>query len=130
MTTNMHTRSFFPVQPPPLGSCLDLKGSPALSLPGVSPHVLLLPSDLTAFAKAVPLQLAAGSSNCCGGALGPAVGSGLPGMAASAAAGDRVVAVNPGRVMRGNTGGSFAVISVQPGEGSTASRCRVEVCRM
>lgn len=92
--------------PPPLGTCLDLAHAPALAM-ATTPHVLLLPSDLTPFAK--QLQMA-----CSGSSMG----------------GEQVVCVNPGRCMRAAVGGTFAVISVQPGEGSTASRCRVEVRRV
>ena len=46
-------RSFYPLYPPALGSCLDSSRGAGLELP-CTPDVLLLPSDLTPFAKLSP----------------------------------------------------------------------------
>lgn len=44
-------RSFYPLFPPALGTCLDTSLAPqALHIP-LTPHLLILPSDLAAFAK-------------------------------------------------------------------------------
>jgi hypothetical protein len=43
---------FYPLYPPPLGTCLDLTGDAALQLQQL-PDLLLLPSDLAPFAKHV-----------------------------------------------------------------------------
>jgi DNA polymerase alpha subunit B len=157
-----NTCSFFPVYPAPLGTCLDLTtASSALEL-ALTPHILLLPSDLGAFAKVVtvPNQLmmstANSSSNQQGTGLGPgAVGAspapaaphgggasgGANGVSAAGAAGTQqqtlppqppsVVCINPGRLARGTGGGTYALVSVVPGEGaSIAGRCRVEIRRV
>lgn len=50
-------RRFYPLYPPPLGTCLDLTGDAALQLHTL-PHLLLLPSDLAPFAKAVAASAA------------------------------------------------------------------------
>jgi hypothetical protein len=40
------------------------------------------------------------------------------------------VCINPGRLARGAGGGTYALVSVAPGEGSVASRCRAEIRRV
>lgn len=45
-----------------------------------------------------------------------------------------VLAVNPGRLVKGNGGGTYAVLTVAPGAaaapGGVAANCRVEVVRV
>lgn len=42
----------------------------------------------------------------------------------------RVVVVNPGRLAKGNSGGTYAQITVAEGSGSIADRCRVDIVRV
>lgn len=41
-----------------------------------------------------------------------------------------MVVVNPGRLAKGNSGGTYAQISVAEGSGSIAERCRVDIIRV
>lgn len=51
--------------------------------------------------------------------------------AASGAQGSpQVVVVNPGRLTKGSSGGTYAHVTVVPGSGSLASRCRVDIVRV
>ncbi len=50
LTPIRYTRSFYPLYPPQLGTCLDTSESSQLQL-RCSPDLLLLPSDLAPFAK-------------------------------------------------------------------------------
>lgn len=65
---------FYPLYPPPLGTCLDLTADAALQLQQL-PDLLLLPSDLAPFAKHV---LAAAASEA-GGTYQPAATPGAEG---------------------------------------------------
>jgi hypothetical protein len=62
---------FFPLYPAPPGSCLDLTADAALQLQQL-PDLLLLPSDLAAFAKTV----AAAPATATGGGYQPAASPG------------------------------------------------------
>lgn len=42
----------------------------------------------------------------------------------------RVVVINPGRLAKGNSGGTYAQIAVAEGSGSIADRCRVDIVRV
>lgn len=42
----------------------------------------------------------------------------------------RVVVVNPGRLAKGNSGGTYARITVAEGSGSIADRARVDIVRV
>ena len=122
-------RCFYPLFPPAPGACLDTTHDAALAMP-VLPDLLLLPSDLAPFAKAVPAggphpeaaAVAAGSSSN---------GSGSDGGSSS---GRAVLAVNPGRLAKGNGGGTYAVATLAPGAaarpGGLAANCRVEIVRV
>ncbi len=47
--------SYFPMYPPPAGTLLDTSLAAALDLP-CSPDILIVPSDLAAFAKLIPVR--------------------------------------------------------------------------
>eukprot|EP00955_Chlamydomonas_euryale_P103967 365535-Chlamydomonas_euryale.AAC.3 len=107
-------RSFYPLFPPPLGACLDTSHAAAVAL-HAAPDLLILPSNLAPFAKPV--------------ALAPEA---LPGSTPAKAAGvpDAVVAVNPGRLAKGVSGGSFAHVVVVPGDRPLHERMRVDIRRL
>ena len=98
----------YPLYPPDVTACLDARHGEALTLDR-TPDVLILPSDLKAFAETVE--------------------------------GD-VVCVNPGRLARGNVGGTLAKLVIHPLAGEVASnddalhphevhrRCRVDVLKI
>ncbi|KAG2444445.1 hypothetical protein HXX76_001198 [Chlamydomonas incerta] len=112
-------RSFFPLYPAPLGTCLDTSHYSQLAL-AAAPDLLLLPSDLAPFAKVLRPEAWA--------AAAPPGLVAAGGCAAAAAA--PVVMVNPGRLSRGGAGGSFAHVVVAPGGGPLHERVRVEVKRV
>jgi DNA polymerase alpha subunit B len=51
-------------------------------------------------------------------------------LAAAAQSSPQVVVVNPGRLAKGSSGGTYAHITVAAGSGSLASRCRVDIVRV
>ena len=96
--------SFFPIFPPPLGTCLDTTLARYLKLQAV-PDILVLPSDLNSFAKLLPM--ASPDSEQC-------------------------LCINPGRLVKGHGGGTFAHIHVLPGpQGQKLSQsCKVEIKKL
>jgi DNA polymerase alpha subunit B len=115
-------RSFYPLFPAAPGACLDTTADAALALASL-PDLLLLPSDLAPFAKPVP----AGGPHpeCCASGGGEGAGG---------AAARSVLAVNPGRLVKGSGGGTYAVLTLPRGaaaaEGGLAANCRVEIVRV
>lgn len=116
--------SYYPLFPPPLGTCLDSSLGAALELP-CSPDIMLLPSDLNPFAKVVPLpqhnSMASTSTAAdTSGAAQTGVQQDNAIAAGNANAGDgnnsagRVLVINPGRLAKGATGGVFAHLWVNP----------------
>ena len=88
-------RSMYPLFPPAQGACLDSALASHLAM-DATPDLLLLPSDLNPFAKVV---------NTAEGAA--AAGAAAAGAAAAGAAGadeTSFVALNPGRLTKGNIG--------------------------
>lgn len=88
--------------PPAVGALLDSSLAGKLHLP-ISPHILLLPSDLNPFAKLLPLPSAppreAGSAlHSKDTIVSPNAG--------------QVVCVNPGRLTKGNGGGTFSCFQI------------------
>jgi DNA polymerase alpha subunit B len=82
--------------PAPLGTPLDASMARALDMP-CTPDILVVPSELAPFAKLLPLppsRLGAGDGT------------------ADAAA--TVVCVNPGKLTKGTSGGTFAHVTVRP----------------
>ena len=93
--------SFMPIYPPPLGACLDTTLASHLRLT-VAPEILILPSDLTTFAKALPT--ASPDSPQC-------------------------LCINPGRLTKGQSSGTFAhvYIAASSREQSITSNCKVQI---
>ena len=107
----------------PVGDPLDLSLAEAHATLDRVPDVLLLPSDLAPFAKAVDAS-AVLPVGVAGAPLPPPTGEGVP-----------FVAVNPGRVARGTGGGSYARLTVAPSSGSgeaapLAERVEVRIVRV
>lgn len=158
-------RSYYPVFPPPPGALLDTSLAAQSLTMGVTPDVLVVPSDLAAFAKLLPLQstpptpavsAAAHTAATPGAELkSPEVasaaspGSSLPAHGSDAAGGSAaVVVINPGRLAKGVTGGSYARLSIAAAPAAVAalqgdppqtnaasahgvsSRCRVDIVRI
>ena len=98
--------SYAPLYPPPLGAMLDTSLGDHLSLP-CTPDILVLPSDLAPFAKLVPVEGPSGDSATPDGAA--ASSSSL----ADAGTKGSVVCVNPGRLARDRSGGTYARLQVQ-----------------
>ena len=90
----MCLRSYYPLYPPPLGACLDTSLGQALNMP-CTPDIVLFPSDLAPFAKVVS----------CGGAPDQA--------AASSAASQKTVCINPGRLVKDKSGATYAWVQVR-----------------
>ena len=92
-------RSAYPLFPPAHGACLDASLAPHLAMEK-TPDVLVLPSDLQPFAKVCE----------CPGLRGDGGGERDDG-------GDdaRFVAINPGRLAKGNIGGTPAHVYVERG---------------
>ena len=101
-------RSFYPIYPAAIGSMLDTTHAAHFAVPA-RPDVLLLPSDIAPFAKLV-------GSDALGGT------------------GAAVAAVNPGRLMKGPSGGTFARIRYAGSKEGAASapseRTRVDILRI
>jgi DNA polymerase alpha subunit B len=121
-------RSAYPLFPAARAACLDASLAAHLEM-DVTPDVLVLPSDLNPFAKIVPRVPEPAAA-----ATAPA----LPARVADADADDAFVAVNPGRVAKGNAGGAFALMRIAehapagPGEHAHAvgKRTRVDIVRV
>jgi hypothetical protein len=120
-------RSYFPMYPAPLNIPLDAArgGAGGLDLP-CSPDVLVSPSDLAPFAKLVS----------------------PPSSSSESSGGVETVVINPGRLTRGVTGGTYAKVVIAPlkegvevAGGASAStnapvahrihqRCKVEIVKI
>ena len=120
-------RTSYPLFPTPKFAAttlpLDLSLAEAHATLDQVPDVLLLPSDLAPFAKAVDAS-AVLPVGVAGAPLPPPTGEGVP-----------FVAVNPGRVARGTGGGSYARLTVAPASGSgeaapLAERVEVRIVRV
>jgi DNA polymerase alpha subunit B len=127
-------RSSYPLFPPAKSACLDASLAGHLDM-DVTPDVLLLPSDLNPFAKVVPREPE------------PAEAESAPRLAArddaagSADENDAFVAINPGRVAKGNSGGTFALVRIAENDSAACkekgehlhrvgARARVDVVRV
>ena len=107
--------SFYPLNPPAAGAMLDSSHADKLHLP-ITPDILLLPSDLNAFAKLVPLP----------SAPPPGADPALPAQpTAGADHRGQVVCVNPGRLTKGTGGGTFSCFQIGiSAEGKAAAQGR------
>ena len=93
--------------PPAAGALLDSSLAGKLHLP-VTPDILLLPSDLNPFAKLLPLPTAP-----------PPEAD--PAHASARNNAGRVVCVNPGRLTKGNGGGTFSCFQIGASEEGKAA---------
>ena len=100
--------SFYPLYPPAAGALLDSSLADKLHLP-ISPDILLLPSDLTPFAKLLPCPSAP-----------PQAADPVVHPQGSTRAG-QVVCVNPGRLTKGSGGGTFSCFQIGPSEEGKAA---------
>jgi DNA polymerase alpha subunit B len=144
--------SYYPLYPAPLGAALDTSQGERLRM-AVTPHLLLLPSDLSPFAKVVPLAVPPPEAPVAAAAADP----GTPGTprtpdapdepmqaeasspeAATAAAATKlnpgsVLCVNPGRLTKGTSAGTFVHVHIHPATtdgAELAERTRIEVLRV
>ncbi|KAG1660958.1 hypothetical protein FOA52_005583 [Chlamydomonas sp. UWO 241] len=106
-------RCFYPLSPPPLGTCLDTAHAASLRL-DEAPDLLLMPSNLAPFAKLL---------NTAPEGLPP--GCAPPTGTDTAAAGSA-----DGRLSKGVSGGTFAHVVVAPGDGPAHCRTRVDIRRL
>ena len=94
--------SYYPLFPPAIGMMLDTTLAQRLQLPATL-DVLVLPSDLNSFAKLATAGAAQTGSTVC---------------------------VNPGRLTKGSSGGTFAYLQVALGQEALDKRCKVEIRRI
>lgn len=140
-------RSAYPLFPPAVGVCLDAALASHLAM-DTTPDLLLLPSDLNPFAKVV--SQAGAMSQAVEGApvLPPAAGVGNGAGAEAeagvgAAGGEELsfIALNPGRLAKGNIGGTLAHVYISErardpsaGDGpqlhALHARARVDIVRI
>jgi hypothetical protein len=109
--------TFYPLYPAPAGTSVDPQAASTgagLTLP-FAPDILITPSRLRHFAERVP----------------------LPGHGSSAGYGDHradsehaVVCVNPETLAKGQSGGTYARITVLPGTGPVPARTTVQIVKI
>ncbi|CAL8467288.1 g6825 [Coccomyxa elongata] len=102
--------SYFPLYPPAPGSMLDASLGAELDLP-CTPDILILPSDLAPFAKLVAAESPAKSGVAADAANTDALAGGDVGTRQRLVMGN-VVCVNPGRLAKDKSGGTFAKLQV------------------
>eukprot|EP00850_Spirogloea_muscicola_P007858 SM000040S14870 [mRNA] locus=s40:722131:727097:- [translate_table: standard] len=127
-------RSFYPLFPPALGVPLDptLQRATALDLP-VLPDLLLLSSDLAAFVKELPklsgpppmLHTASVEAS----ELATAISVHQEGGKCDSED-HQVLCINPGRVAKGNNGGTLALVQVAVVGSHMHQRCRVDLVKL
>lgn len=100
--------------PPPPGVCLDAALSQHLAM-DATPDLLLLPSDLNPFAKVVSQQQGAVSQATEGAPPLPAGGAAGAGGGGCEGESTTFVALNPGRLAKGNIGGTLAHVYISEG---------------
>lgn len=131
-------RSAYPLFPPAPGACMDAALAAHLDMER-TPDVLILPSDLNPFAKVVPRR-GAGPAEAEGASPLPEKATTKKFAEEEEEEDDAFVAVNPGRVAKGNIGGTFAHVFVAEGAPkpnaaeaqphAVARRARVDVVRV
>lgn len=125
----LNQRSYFPMFPAPTTVPLNTSRGYGLELP-CTPHVLVTPSDLAPFAKIVSIAQ-------------PVLKSENAGEEQAAVKETKVVCINPGRLTKGATAGTFAHMWVAAAGSDTAmteespassqgvdASCRVEVKKL
>jgi len=107
--------SAYPLFPAPAGACLDASLAAHLEM-DVTPDVLLVPSDLNPFAKIV--------AQPAGGVVAKAAEGAppLPPRAKDDEDAPAFVALNPGRLAKGNIGGTIAHVYVTEGAPEPGAR--------
>jgi DNA polymerase alpha subunit B len=118
----LQQRMFYPLYPPALGSCLDSKLSlenNSMFLP-LTPEVLVLPSDLNPFAKEVKLAPSMYTREGHKSVFADKVVDDAEGLASSSC-----LCINPGRLAKGNTGGTFATLQMNKGKLEKATITRI-----
>jgi DNA polymerase alpha subunit B len=120
----INQRTYFPMFPPPASIPMDTSRGYGLELP-CTPNVLVAPSDLAPFAKVVAIAQPALA----------AVESVDAAMTEATASNSNVICINPGRVTKGTTAGTFVHMWVAQGQENALSsgvdaRCRVEVKKL
>ena len=109
----LQQRSYYPLYPPSPGSCLDCTVAREHGGLDVAEalDVLVLPSDLTPFCKAVPVGARVHTKTGHKSVFAEAMAE------RSGAKEAKCVCVNPGRLTRMATGGSYAVLTID-GDGA------------
>lgn len=102
--------SYFPLYPPAPGSMLDASLGAELDLP-CTPDILILPSDLAPFAKLVAAESPAKPGAAADAAKTDALAGGDVGRRQRLVMGN-VVCINPGRLAKDKSGGTFAKLQV------------------
>lgn len=102
--------SYFPLYPPAPGSMLDASLGAELDLP-CTPDILILPSDLAPFAKLVAAESPAKPGAAADAATTDALAGGDVSKRQRLVMGN-VVCVNPGRLAKDKSGGTFAKLQV------------------
>jgi len=112
-------KNFYPMYPPSSNVALDVSNPDALDLISV-PEILITPSDLAPFAKSTKVTNSAVNLEC----------EESPVTQVSAR---EVVCINPGRITKGATAGTFAHVYINKKETSEeqiTSRCKVEIKKL
>ena len=108
--------SCYPIYPAALGTLLDTSRSAGLEMK-FTPDLLVTPSDLAAFAKHLPLSKESEAVKTAGDAA--------------------PIGINPGRLAKGSTGGTFArlrcKLATDHGDGHVNAgqqQCRIDIIRV
>ncbi len=112
-------QSFYPMYPPSLTLALDVSNPAALDIVAM-PEILITPSDLAPFAK-------------CTKVASPAINLECETTPVSQMSSRDVVCINPGRITKGATAGTFAHVYINKKEMSEeqiSSRCKVEIKKL
>ncbi|GMH43711.1 hypothetical protein BSKO_11633 [Bryopsis sp. KO-2023] len=106
--------SFYPLYPPPLGTCLDTSHSHCLDFAN-TPDVVFIPSDLAPSAKIVSL---------------PTPKTGVDGALSIRLSERTAICVNPGRLAKGQGGGTYASVVIVGSTGDIRERCKIKITRI
>lgn len=112
-------KSFYPMYPPPANLPLDVSSPDALDIVSI-PDILVTPSDLAPFAKSTSVD-------------SPIVDIESEQNHVTSKVSRDIVCINPGRITKGTTAGTFAHVYINKKESSQApitSRCKVEIKKL